>query len=75
MNCNDDPKEFWQVFNRTTGEEVPLSDWTLDPEKGTVTVKNTFKWHRYTVNFLVYRIWEEISAYNHVTNDWGDQNI
>ena len=73
VNCNDDPKEFWQVFNRTTGEEVPLSDWTLDPEKGTVTVKNTFKWHRYTVNFLVYRIWEEISAYNHVTNDWGDR--
>lgn len=25
------------------------------------------------MNFLAYRIWEEISAYNHRTNDWGDR--
>lgn len=73
VNSNDDPQEFWQVFDRTTGEEVALSNWALDAQAGTVTITGTKKWHQYTVNFLVYRIWEEISAYNHRTNDWGDQ--
>lgn len=73
VNFDDDPKEFWQVFDRTTNTEVPLSDWTYDAGAGTVTVNNVQKWHRYTVNFLAYRIWEEISAYNHRTNDWGDR--
>jgi len=27
----------------------------------------------YTVNFLAYTIWEAISMYNHVTNNWGDR--
>ncbi|HKM16855.1 MAG TPA: 1,3-beta-galactosyl-N-acetylhexosamine phosphorylase [Limnochordia bacterium] len=73
VNFTDDPKEFWQVFDRTSNTEVPLSDWAYDANAGTVTVKGTQKWHRYTVNFLAYRIWEEISAYNHRTNDWGDR--
>ena len=29
--------------------------------------------HHTTVNFLATRLWEEISMYNHVTNDWGDK--
>ncbi len=73
VNFNDDPKEFWQVFDRTTNEEVAKNDWTYDQDAGTVTINQTKKWHLYTVNFLSYRIWEEISAYNHVTNDWGDR--
>ncbi|HHT36739.1 MAG: 1,3-beta-galactosyl-N-acetylhexosamine phosphorylase [Candidatus Wallacebacter cryptica] len=73
VNFDDDPKEFWQVFDRTTNEEVALENWTYDAENGTVTVSGTQKWHRYTVNFLAYRIWEEISMYNHHTNNWGDR--
>ena len=73
INKFDDPREFWQVFDRTTGEEVPLSDWNFDPETETVTVRGTVAWHTYTVNFLAVRIWEEISMYNHITNDWGDK--
>lgn len=73
MNNQDDPKEFWQVFDRTTGEEVPLEDWAYDKEEEKVVIKNTKKWHEYTVNFLAIRIWEEISMYNHITNDWGDK--
>lgn len=73
INFNDNPKEFWQVFDRTVNEEVPLDAWNFDSNAGTVTINGTKKWHKYTVNFLVYRIWEEISAYNHVTNDWGDK--
>ncbi len=71
VNWNDDPKEFWQVFDRTTGKEV--TDWTYDKEAGTVTVNGCVPYHKYTVNFLAIRLWEEISMYNHITNDWGDK--
>ena len=58
VNFDDDPKKWWQVFDRTTGEEVDKSNWTFDAEEGTVTINGTIKWHKYTVNFLAYRIWE-----------------
>ncbi len=73
INANDDPKQWWQVFDRTTGQEVPKAQWTFDPGQGAVTVSGATKWHKYTVNFLAYRIWEAISMYNHITNDWGDR--
>jgi beta-D-galactosyl-(1->4)-L-rhamnose phosphorylase len=73
VNTNDDPKTWWQVFDRTTGEEVPKDQWTFDVSKGTVTINKVKKWHKYTVNFLAYRIWEAISMYNHITNNWGDR--
>jgi beta-D-galactosyl-(1->4)-L-rhamnose phosphorylase len=73
VNTNDDPNTWWQVFDRTTGEEVPKDQWTFDASKGTVTINKVKKWHKYTVNFLAYRIWEAISMYNHITNNWGDR--
>ena len=73
VNAIDEPKKWWQVFDRTTGEQVPKDQWTFDPATGTVTVHNAKKWHKVTVNFLAYRIWEAISMYNHITNDWGDR--
>lgn len=73
VNSNDDPKTWWQVFDRTTGEEVSKDQWELDADKGIVTLNKVTKWHKYTVNFLAYRIWEAISMYNHITNDWGDR--
>jgi len=73
VNFNDDPKKWWQVFDRTTGEEVTGENWDFNREDGTVVIKNAVKWHKYTVNFLAYRIWEAISMYNHITNNWGDR--
>ena len=73
IDNNSNAKEFWQVFDRTTQKEVPLSDWNFDPVSGLVTIKNTQKYHYYTVNFLAIRLWEEISMYNHITNNWGDK--
>ncbi len=64
-----DGASLWQVFDRTSGKEH--TDWSWDGEK--VTVKNAEPYHFYTVNFLATRIWEEISMYNHVTNNWGDR--
>lgn len=73
VNFKDDPKKWWQVFDRTSGKEVEKNDWDFDAEKGIVAIKNAARWHKYTVNFLAYRIWEGISMYNHITNDWGDR--
>lgn len=70
INESDDSKKYWQVFDRTTGDEV--GEWRYSG--GKVTFKTT-PWHRYTVNFLAYRIWEEISMYNHVTNNWDKEHL
>ena len=73
VNFDDDPKKYWQVFDRTENKEIPYSDWDYSKRNGTVTVNQTKPYHIYTVNFLSYRIWEEISMYNHITNNWGDK--
>jgi len=73
INSLDDPKQWWQVFDRTTGLEIPAKQWNFDPKKGAVTIRGAIKAHKYTVNFLAFRIWEEISMYNHITNEWGDR--
>ena len=73
VNSNDDPKTWWQVFDRTTGNEVPKEQWTFNSSNGTVTISKVQKWHKYTVNFFAYRIWEGISMYNHITNNWGNR--
>lgn len=73
IDSRDDSIEWWQVFDRTTGIEVPVTQWRYDPGAGTVRIENAMRWHTYTVNFLVFRIWEEISMYNHITNHWGDR--
>ena len=75
VNDKDDPHEFWQVFDRTTGEEVAHADWSFDAASGAVTVKNAAAYHRYTVNFLAVRQWEEISMYNHITNNWNKEHL
>lgn len=73
VNFGDSPKRWWQVFDRTTGKEVAKTKWSVNAKQGTVTIDGTVPGHQYTVNFLAFRIWEEISMYNHLTNNWGDR--
>jgi beta-D-galactosyl-(1->4)-L-rhamnose phosphorylase len=75
MNLSDSPKKYWQVFDRTTGEEKPSEQWEYNGKTGDVTVRNCIKYHRYTVNFLTYRIWEEISMYNSITNHLDTEHV
>ena len=42
----------------------------LDAKTGRVTVAGAVPFHIYTVNFLVYQIWDSTSMYNHLTNHW-----
>lgn len=66
-----DPKKWWEVIDRTTGEVVDADDWDVDQEHDIVTVRNAKKFHEYTVSFFVYAIWDPTQMYNHITNDWG----
>ena len=66
-----DPKEWWEVVDRTTGEVVDPSDWEVDQETHVVTI-NTQAFHVYSVTFLAYGVWDPVHMYNSLTNDWQD---
>lgn len=72
VNDTQSAMRYWQVYDRTVNCEV--TNWTWNSEQGTAEIQTT-PWHQYTVSFLAWRIWEEISMYNHVTNDWNKEHL
>lgn len=75
INDKDAAMKYWEVYDRTVNEKVDGSKWSYDKAAGTVTVKDITPFHKYTVSFLAYRIWEEISMYNHTTNNWDKEHL
>lgn len=75
INDTEAAFKYWEVYDRTTNTLVDSSKWTYNREEGTVTVKGITPFHKYTVSFLAYRIWEEISMYNHTTNNWQKEHL
>lgn len=73
-DTDHDPKEWWEVINRTTGQVVNADKWSYNADTQEVTLKNVQKWHRYTVNFLAYQLWDPVHMYNHTTNDWNSEH-
>ena len=73
LNASSDALPFWQVWDRTAGCLVPREDWSF--ADGTVTVRRAVPYHRYTVSFLAWRVWEEINMYNHTTNHWTSEHL
>lgn len=71
-NYDADPKKWWEVINRTTGEVVSVEKWEVNKENDTVTIYDTVPFNEYTVSFLSYKIWDPTQMYNHTTNNWGD---
>ncbi len=74
INASPDSMKYWQVYDRTAQETVPEDRWTYHDNK-TVTIQDIIPWHKYTVSFMAYRIWEEISMYNHTTNGWDKEHL
>ncbi len=70
-NSRDDIRRWWEVIDRSTGEVVPVSDWSYNEEKGEVSIK-TVPFHDYTVSFLAYIMWDPVHMYNAVVNEWKD---
>lgn len=75
INDSQEAMAFWQVYDRTEGREIAGEEWAYEKEHGRVILKEPRPFHRYTVSFLAYRIWEEISMYNHVTNHWDAEHL
>lgn len=73
VNDSAGAMRYWQVSDRTTGAVIPTTAWQY--ADGVVTLPEPQAWHRYTVSFLAWRIWEEISMYNHVTNGWDKERL
>lgn len=68
-NFIDDPKVWWEVMDRTTGNIVPINQWSYNEDKGTVIIE-AIPYHIYTVSFLAFLIWDPVHMYNFITNDW-----
>ena len=75
VNDSDRAFRYWQVYDRTTDTLLAADKWSYDKEKGCVTIEEPAAWHSYTVSFMAYRIWEEISMYNHTTNNWDKEHL
>lgn len=73
INEGDDSLKYWQVYDRTTDTPVGREHWSY--ADGKVAIKGITPWHKYTVSFMAYRIWEEISMYNHTTNNWTKEHL
>lgn len=77
FRVNESPEsiKYWQVYDRTANQEISRTSWNYDAKTQSVIISETRPFHEYTVNFLAYRIWEEISMYNHVTNHWEKEHL
>lgn len=75
INDSEESIRYWQVYDRTTETLVSRSHWRFIPESGNLLVQEITPFHTYTVSFMVYQIWEEISMYNHITNSWEKEHL
>lgn len=75
VNTSPESYEYWEVYDRTTGEKCSFDSWAYDELAGCVRIKDVVPFHSYTVSFIAYRIWEEISMYNHTTNNWTKEHL
>lgn len=75
INDSEESIRYWEVYDRTTEEKLSPERWVWEKEAGSVVIREAVPFHSYTVSFLAYRIWEEISMYNHVTNQWEKEHL
>ncbi|HWT75138.1 MAG TPA: 1,3-beta-galactosyl-N-acetylhexosamine phosphorylase [Mobilitalea sp.] len=75
INDSSSSMKYWQVYDRTANQEVSKDRWYYDKEKEQVVLTDIIPWHKYTASFIAYRVWEEISMYNHTTNQWDKEHL
>ncbi|MBO6263878.1 MAG: 1,3-beta-galactosyl-N-acetylhexosamine phosphorylase [Clostridia bacterium] len=70
VEINDDENSVlrWQVFDRTSGEEVKT--WKYDGKTKKVKVWGAEKMHEYTLNFFAKSLWDATQIYNYNCNGW-----
>lgn len=70
--CYERVERFWEVIDRTSGEVVDPSGWSVDESTGVLTIAEPTAWHEYTVGFLANQVWDTTQMYNYITNGWGE---
>ncbi len=75
FELNDTPEamDYWQAWDRTENRLLSRDEWEY--ADGRVTVRACVPFHRYSVSFLAWRVWEEINMYNHTTNHWESEHL
>lgn len=68
LALNEESVSFWQVYDRTTGQEI--ASWQFDTKTKRVEVENTVPMHEYTINFFAKILWDATQIYNYKTNGW-----
>ena len=75
INDSKEAFKYWEVYDRTSNHKIEEQDWYYDKEKKSICISNCELFHKYTVSFMAYRIWEESSMYNHTTNNWEKEHL
>lgn len=75
VNSSMDALRYWQVWDRTEGRLLSAEEWYCTADDSAVILSAACSFHSYTVSFLAWRIWEEISMYNHITNHWDTEPL
>lgn len=75
LDDDSDPKQWWEVRNRTTNQVIDVQHWDVCAETNTVQVYQAVPYHEYTVTFLARQVWDSVSMYNALTNDWDGPRI
>lgn len=75
LDDDSDPKCWWEVRNRTTNTVIDVSMWEFDAATQQVLIKQTQPYHEYTVTFMARQVWDSVSMYNALTNDWKGPRI
>lgn len=73
LDGRPESRKYWQVYDRTADTPLPAPDWSY--ADGEVTIPAPVPYHTYSVSFMAFRIWEEISMYNHTTNHWTSEHL
>ena len=74
FQVNESPEAlaYLEVWDRTANVRVDRDRVSYTNGKAAFP---TVPFREYTVSFLAWRIWEEISMYNHVTNHWDKEHL
>lgn len=75
LDDDSDPKVWWEVRDRTTNTVVDVSQWDFDTATQQVSIMQTQPYHEYAVTFMARQVWDSVSMYNALTNDWKGPRI
>ncbi|MFV0449328.1 MAG: 1,3-beta-galactosyl-N-acetylhexosamine phosphorylase [Vibrio sp.] len=75
LDDDSDPKCWWEVRNRTTNTVIDTALWQFDATTQQVTIEKTEPYHEYSVTFMARQVWDSVSMYNALTNDWQGRRI